>query len=123
MTSEKRVLAISRQAIHNVHAREDAERETEAWRKEKANDPVSFNAGAEEHFIAWLKKKILRSQTKSIAYAWAVSNAAYELDVSVITIKRYIQKHTADRADFQTNGKHIVLRQKKGKGYAALAES
>jgi hypothetical protein len=41
---------------------------------------------------------------------WIFSNAAYELDVSVATVKRYVMKFTADRAPFASDGKTVSLR-------------
>jgi len=110
MPSQKRVLATHRAAIRNHLAKLDA-KQSEHWRGSKATDIVSFNAGAELHFINWLNQKISRSRTKSVSVGWAISNAAYELDVSVATIKRYLMKHTADMAPFKSDGKNISKRQ------------
>jgi hypothetical protein len=110
MSSQKRVLAIHRAAMRNHAAKLDEEDDQEHWRGSKATDIVSFNAGAELHFVEWLTKKIRRSKTRSVGVGWAISNAAYELDVSVATIKRYLIKHTADAAPFKSDSKNIRLR-------------
>lgn len=113
MSSEKRVLAIQRRAVRNHVARLDQADREEHWRGSKATDIVSFNAGAEIHFVDWLSKKIRRSKTKTVGAGWAIANAAFELDVSVATIKRYLMKHTADAAEFKSDGKNISLRRAK----------
>jgi len=88
----------------------DAMDQENSWRQAKPVDLVAFNGGAEAHFITWTTQRIRHSRTKSIDVNWLISNAAYELDVSVLTIKRYLQKHTADRAPFKSNGKSLWLR-------------
>jgi hypothetical protein len=73
-------------------------------------DIVSFNAGAEAHFVLWLTAKIKASDGQAVGIGWVYSNAAFELDISIETVKRYLLKHTADLAEFHSDGRAITLR-------------
>jgi hypothetical protein len=76
----------------------------------KALDLVEFNQRAEGWFVVWLAEKIRGTRYEGVELGWVVKNAAYELDVSVETVKRYLAKHTADRAEFFCDGKLVRLR-------------
>ncbi len=108
---EKQILRHHRRAHRNyIKHTQPATAEPEHWRSAKAVDLVAFNAGAEARFITWLADRITRSEDHALAAGWVISNAAYELDVSPATIKRYLMKFTADAAPFASNGKFITLR-------------
>lgn len=82
-----------------------------AWRRLKSLDIVGFNMGAEGHFVQWLAAKIASEEYQAVSLGWVYSNAAFELDVSIETIKRYIGKYTADAAPFRSDGKVITFRE------------
>jgi hypothetical protein len=84
----------------------------ERWRSLKSLDIVSFNLGAEEYFVRWLCAKLDGEEFGAVTVGWVLSNAAFELNVSTETVKRYLMKHTADRAEFKSDGKVVVLREK-----------
>lgn len=103
-----RTLARShRKAVASTHASQI----DSSWKLQKQFDPVSFNLGAEKQFTAWLRSELKRSKKKALPMAWILSNAAYALDVSIPTIKRYLQKHTADAAPFILTEGFIRLRE------------
>lgn len=83
-----------------------------SWRGLKSLDICSFNQGAELYFVGWLTEKIETADYNAVSLGWVISNAAFELDISTETAKRYIIKHTADKAEFYSDGKVITLRKK-----------
>jgi hypothetical protein len=84
-----------------------------SWREQKLLDACSFNQGAERHFCAWLAGKLQSEEFNAVSVAWVLANAAFELDVSIETIKRYVAKHTADAAEFKSDRGMLTLRGKK----------
>lgn len=86
-------------------------RETpQPWRSFKSTDAVAFNLGAEQQFIRWLTKEIRGEPLRSVAVGWVIGNAAFHLDISPATVKRYIQKYTADLAPFYILAGNIYSR-------------
>jgi hypothetical protein len=77
----------------------------------KATDLVAFNTKAEEFFVHWLGEKIRSTGYKGVELGWIFPNAAFELHVSIETAKRYLAKHTADRAEFHSDGKIVTFRE------------
>lgn len=72
----------------------------------KELDIVAFNTKAEEFFVFWLSEAVAATHGEGRAIGWVLANAAFELDVSTETAKRYLAKHTAERAEFTIlNGK------------------
>lgn len=100
----------------SLHARlrttseSQSSRSSQSWRSLKSSDVTSFNAGAEAHFVLWLTARINAAEFRAVSIGWVYSNAAYELDISVETVKRYLMKHTADLAEFHSDGKVITVR-------------
>ena len=76
----------------------------------KSTDLISFNTEADQVFIAMLTKLI--EHGGGISYSSAVRECAFELDVSTETIKRYLTKHTASRAEFVLEKGFVFLRPK-----------
>lgn len=79
-------------------------------KKLKTTDIVAFNKCAEAEFVSLLSKLCARG---GVAYSTALTECAFELDVSIETVKRYIAKHTASRAEFALQDGFIFLRPKK----------
>jgi hypothetical protein len=76
----------------------------------KVADVCAFNIQAETAFVYWLSEKLAGSKGEGKPPAWVVQNAAYELDISLDTAKRYLIKHTADRAEFHSDGRRVTLK-------------
>lgn len=74
----------------------------------KMTDVVAFNRACETEFVALVSKLAARG---GVAYSTVISECAFELDVSIETIKRYVIKHTASRAEFTIADGFIFLRQ------------
>ncbi len=107
--SEKAFTTQHRRA-HKNHLARNPVQAPQPWRQNKSTDVVTFNQGAEQRFFEWLSDKITASPTGSVTVAWVIANAAWELDVSIPTVKRYIMKWTADLAPFKSDGKEITVR-------------
>ena len=76
----------------------------------KESDILAFNHGAEHAFVD-LITGILAEEGK-LSYRNAVREAAYELGVSIETAKRYLEKHSARRAEFCIEDGSVSLRRK-----------
>ena len=74
----------------------------------KALDIVSFNAVAEELFVLLITDYIQTDGPQPAAAIYA--EAAFELDISIETAKRYLLKHTARRAEFVIQDKMVSLK-------------
>lgn len=74
----------------------------------KSQDIVAFNQSAEAYFIFWLSKYLKKK--KSVTVTWVLQNASFELDLSPETIKRYLLKHTAEKADFKQESGVVTLK-------------
>jgi predicted transcriptional regulator YheO len=75
----------------------------------KQTDILAFNQDAEKAFVR-LITELLREDGK-LSYREAVREAAYELNVSIETAKRYLEKHSARRAEFCIEDGLVTLRQ------------
>lgn len=76
----------------------------------KQTDIIAFNQGAEGEFVKMLQEIIKADGPISIREA--IREAAYELNVSTETAKRYLEKHTARRAEFNVSDGYVRLREK-----------
>jgi hypothetical protein len=85
-------------------------RSRDSWRLLKSLDIIGYNQGAERAFVEWLIKAIKEQPEQSVSISWVKANAAYKLDLSPETIKRYIIKHTSDYAPFVSEGGALRLR-------------
>ncbi len=65
----------------------------------KSVDVCAFNAGAEIAFVA-RSRELIRAAGGAIACSVVAQELAFDLDVSVETVKRYIVKHSASRGEF-----------------------
>jgi hypothetical protein len=74
----------------------------------KQSDILAFNHDAEKSFVVLLTE-ILREDGR-LSYREAVREAAYELNVSIETAKRYLEKHSARRAEFCIEDGSVTLR-------------
>ena len=79
----------------------------ESWTALKALDPIGFNIGAEGAFLALAAALIAEG---SITVPELLQEAAYELDISVATARRYLLKHTARHASLVIIRGHVQLR-------------
>lgn len=77
----------------------------------KQTDIVAFNQDAEVAFVD-LIAGILREDGQ-LSYREALQEAAYELNISTETAKRYLVKHSARRAEFCIEGRSVTLRRAK----------
>jgi hypothetical protein len=59
-----------------------------------------------------LEGKITGADFGGVSVGWCLGNAAFELNVSTETIKRYLAKHTADAAEFRVVDGIILLRER-----------
>lgn len=75
----------------------------------KQTDIVAFNQDAEVAFIS-LITGILKEDGK-LSYREAIQEAAYELNISTETAKRYLVKHSARRAEFSIEDGSVTLKQ------------
>jgi hypothetical protein len=76
----------------------------------KQTDIISFNQGAEQSFVRIIQGII--SEDGPISVREAIREAAFELNVSVETAKRYLEKHSARRAEFSISDGYVILRGK-----------
>ena len=82
-----------------------------SWRCLKSLDIVGFNQGAERAFVQMLLLKLQSPGARNVSIGWVLSNAAYDLNLSPASIKRYIVKFTADRAPFVSEDGYMRLRE------------
>lgn len=74
--------------------------------KLKENDVLAFNSVAEAEFCEFLC--ILLDEVKGkLTVNEAVQEASFELNISPVTAKRYLIKHTARRAQFAIINKFV----------------
>jgi predicted transcriptional regulator YheO len=76
----------------------------------KQTDLVAFNQNAEQVFVSLLKE-LIQSENGIISYREAVRETAFELNVSIDTAKRYLEKHSARRAEFSIADGSVRLRE------------
>jgi len=99
-----------RQANTNDRLKDKAERAGKSnFKNQKHVDLMAFNASAEEGFIEIVRKLIEESGRTAIPIGMVYQEAAYELNVSPQTAKRYLVKHSAKRAELRVFGKDVML--------------
>jgi hypothetical protein len=74
----------------------------------KQSDILAFNHEAEMSFVELISG--LLQEDGSITYREAVREAAFELNISIETAKRYLEKHSARRAEFSIEDGSVILR-------------
>jgi hypothetical protein len=77
----------------------------------KETDIISFNHGAEQGFVKLLQGIIREDGPLTVREA--IREAAFELGVSVMTAQRYLEKHSARRAEFSISDGYVSLRSTK----------
>ena len=74
----------------------------------KSLDLIAFNQGAEQRFVELVTAYLTEEGPQPVNAV--VSEASFELDISPATAKRYLQKHSARRAEFLIQEKLVRLR-------------
>ena len=74
----------------------------------KSLDIVAFNQNAEKNFVDLVTAFLQEEGPQPVSTV--IAEASYELDISPATAKRYLQKHTARRAEFIVAEKLVRLR-------------
>jgi predicted DsbA family dithiol-disulfide isomerase len=78
----------------------------------KTVDPVLFNDWAEEEFVGLVRELIGENPSGRIKKAEVLRECAYELKISTETVKRYLFKHTARKAEFREFDSWVFLNPK-----------
>jgi hypothetical protein len=73
----------------------------------KSLDIVAFNSAAEERFVELIAEL---ASKESLHITTAMQEAAFELNISIETAKRYLIKHSARRAEFEIVGNVVHVR-------------
>jgi hypothetical protein len=89
-----------------------ADRFDDAYQAMKTVDVTAFNFQAEKHFVWWLERAIKAADFECVGLAWVYQNGAYDLKLSTETVKRYVVKHTADRAEFVSRDGLLFMRER-----------
>ena len=76
----------------------------------KVSDVCAFNMQTEPAFVYWLSDKIAGCPEQSRPVGWVIQNAAFEFNISTDTAKKYLLKHTAERAEFSSAGGLVTLK-------------
>jgi hypothetical protein len=69
--------------------------------KPPKSDRKAFNAWAEAKFQVLVRQMIKESGHEEVRLSSVKANCAYEIDVSVITVGRYIRKYCAQNGPFR----------------------
>lgn len=80
----------------------------ETLNKLKDEDLIAFNSVAESEFADALCA--LLDENKKVTAREAVNETAFELDLSPVTTKRYLSKHTTRNAQFAIVNKFVVCK-------------
>lgn len=77
----------------------------------KQVDPVAFNRWAEDEFVVIVRELIddKNNPHTRVQIPEVIREVSYELKISPETVKRYIFKHTARRAEFRQHDGWIFL--------------
>jgi|GEM_PF-4178295 len=107
---EVRSNAKRRQAVTNQSLKKLAKRnEGNDFKNQKHVDIMSFNAGAEASFVELVRKILEEDGRTTVSISEVVREAAYELNVSTMTVKRYLTKFSARRAPLRVFGDAVML--------------
>ncbi len=82
---------------------------TPYWKGLKSLDSTAFNAQAELAFIEIVRVMIEVRDGNGVAIGAVYQEAAYRLDISPETAKRYLFKHSAETAEFLVFSKLVML--------------
>jgi hypothetical protein len=78
----------------------------------KSTDPSAFNDWAEEKFVDLVRELIGENPSGQVRKGQIMQECAYEIKISLETVKRYIVKHTARRAEFREFDGYVFLNPK-----------
>ena len=95
--------------ISKVDAKLKSRGGASGFKNQKHVDLMSFNAGAEVQFVEIVRRLIEKGGRNTVPISKVYQEAAYELNVSPQTAKRYLIKHSADRAELRVFGKDVLL--------------
>jgi hypothetical protein len=92
----------------------DSEKETESDRinelnRLKSDDILLFNSSAEEYFLE-IVCECLDEFSGKLTQSESIAESAYRLNVSVVTTKRYLLKHSTKRARFEVIRGFVVCK-------------
>ena len=79
------------------------------FKSQKHLDIMSFNADAEIKFIECVRTLIEENHGNPVNISEVYRESSYEIDVSPSTVKRYLVKHSARRAELRVFGKAVML--------------
>ena len=79
----------------------------ESWAALKTLDAIGFNQCAEEAFLALAAMLIAEG---AVTVPELLQEAAFELDISIATARRYLMKHTARHASLVVVGGYVQHR-------------
>ncbi len=74
----------------------------------KENDLLAFNAVAESEFCSFVCSYL--DEFQNVTQHEIIQEASFELNISPVTAKRYLLKHTARRANFAIVNKFLVCK-------------
>lgn len=74
----------------------------------KENDLLAFNAVAESEFISFVCSYL--DDYENVTQHEIIQETSFELNISPVTAKRYLLKHTARRANFAIINKFLVCK-------------
>jgi hypothetical protein len=77
----------------------------------KSLDLTEFNARAEEEFVKLVGQFVIERGSNLPRVREVLAEAAFELNISVETAKRYLLKHTASRAEFAILDGRVAVRE------------
>ena len=79
------------------------------FKNQKHVDLLSFNAGAEDMFVQLVRRLIERNNGKPVTIGRVLQKTSFKLNISPMTAKRYLQKHTDDEAELRVFGEMVML--------------
>ena len=74
----------------------------------KENDMIAFNAVAESEFISFVCSYL--DEYENVTQHEIIQESSFELNISPVTAKRYLLKHTARRTTFAIINKFLVCK-------------
>lgn len=77
----------------------------------KALDLTEFNTRAEAEFVNLVAEFVQECGSQPPRVREVLAEAAFELNISIETAKRYLLKHSARRAEFAVTGGLVTLRE------------
>ena len=83
--------------------------EDDGFKNEKHMDMLAFNEGAEAAFVRLVAGMIEKNGGKPVDVGRVIQKAAFKLNVSTMTAKRYLVKHSDDEAELRVWGKYVMM--------------